>query len=213
MGRLIDISLQQQNASRYGGFQLTRTITMLNQEDIKQKFFLGKTHQWRDRQHHRIVNAEDVEIQSNQTEQLGDDRQAGMQVGQAKALREGWQLQDKGIVRVDVTVQPRYTQIGKASTALGLYLGFFDQQTIRLQRHLSILQDAGHSDSDTTAHKRTGESALAWHDVAKSSYALGEHIQRYAEPVDAGFNRAKPVFDWLLPWTGKLPKHHLKERP
>ena len=93
---------------------------------------------------------------------------------------------------------------------MGIDIGFFDRQQISMKRHTSILVDAEHSSNDSEANQRAGISARAWKDVALESYQLGRHIQRYAEGVDEGFARAKPVFDWLRPWAGLVPKHHLE---
>lgn len=209
LGRLIDISITQSNASRYGAFQLTRQLTGLNESYIKEKFFLKNDQQWRDRQNQKIVHEGNILLHVSRLEKLSN----GMQPGKKKAqvLREEWGIEDKGIARVDVSVSPSYTQ-GKSrtSTALGLGLVFFDGINPFIKRHTSILTDAGHSDSDLSTHKRTARTNTAWGKAAKGSYELGRSIQSYAAPVDRGFSRPQPVFDWLEPWAGKIPQRHLR---
>ncbi|MDY3330893.1 MAG: TadE family protein [Pelistega sp.] len=213
LGRLLDIRQQQDNASRYGAFQLTRQLDGIDEASIKDKFFLGDSHRWQDRQGKRMVTQDSVNLNIDTSRQLSDEAQAAQQIGSARSLREQWQIQDKGIADVLVDVVPSYAAKGSTWAALGVDSAFLERLVIPMQRHTAILTDAGHSASDKEAHQRTGQSALAWQDSAEASYELGRHIQHYAAPVE-GFNRAQPVFDWLMPWTGRLPKHHLhRDKP
>lgn len=210
LGRLIDIGIQQSNASRYAAFQWARQLTSPDKQQLKQQFFLSHQHNWRDRQQNKIVNASDISIQSERKQVLSDDMQPGKRVGQADVLRRQWGLQDQGIVTVKLDITPHYTNhhiSGKG--ALDIDAGFLERIPLTIYRHTAILINAGHSDSDIASHRRVGQSALAWKTVTEQSYVLGKHIQRYAAPVE-GFSRHKPVFDWLVPWAGKLPKHHLR---
>lgn len=209
LGRLLDIRQQQDNASRYAAFQVTRQLDGIDEQAIKQKFFFDKTHRWQDRQGKKILQEENVQLQIDRTQQLSHLAQAAQQVGDAQTLREQWNLQDKGIVSAMVKVLPTYSAKGNAMVGLNADMGFLERLVIPMQRQTAILSDAGHSESDLATHQRTGQSALAWRDSAEDAYALGKHIQRYASPVE-GFQRAAPVFDWLMPWTGYLPKHHLR---
>lgn len=205
LGRLLDIRQQQDNASRYAAFQLTRQLDSVDDQAIKNKFFFNKVHRWQDRQGQKILREESVQLQINRTQQLSNLAQAAQQVGHAQTLREQWNLQDKGIASAVVKVLPTYSAKGNANAEMN----FLERLVIPMQRQTAILSDAGHSESDSATHQRTGQSALAWRESAEEAYALGRHIQRYAAPVE-GFHRAQPVFDWLMPWTGRLPKHHLE---
>lgn len=207
LGRLIDINLQAENASRYGAFSLTRKLDSIDGQDIKQKFFLSKEHQWRNRRQENIVEQEQIELAIDTSTSLSDVAQAGQNLSQAKVLRKEWGLQDRGIANVQVRVTPDY-HARPSSNTLGLDAGFFERLVIPMQRHTAILTDAGHSDTDIHSHQRTGRSSLAWKKVASESYALGQHIQKYAAPVE-GFERAQPIWDWLVPWAGKIPSQHL----
>ncbi len=209
LGRLLDIRQQQDNASRYAAFQWTRQLNGIDEPAIKDKFFFDKAHRWQDRQGQKILREENVQLQINREQQLSNLAQAAQQVSHAQTLREQWNLQDKGIVSAVVKVLPMYSAKGKAMTGLNAEMSFLERLVIPMQRQTAILSDAGHSESDLATHQRTGQSALAWRDSAEDAYALGRHIQRYAAPVE-GFHRAEPVFNWLMPWTGRLPKHHLE---
>ncbi len=210
LGRLLDIRQQQDNASRYAAFQLTRQLDGIDEQAIKDKFFFDKAHRWQDRQGKNIIQEENVQLQIDRTQPLSEFAQAAQQVGHARTLREQWDLQDKGIASVWVKVLPTYSAKGSAVAGLNAEMDFLERWRIPMQRQTAILTDAGHSESDMATHQRTGQSTLAWRASAEDSYALGRHIQRYAAPVE-GFHRDSPVFDWLMPWTGRLPQHHLKE--
>lgn len=210
LGRLLDIGLQQTSASRYMAFQWTRRMVAPDDLEVKQKFFLAKEHNWRDRQQHKIVNANNITIRSDRQLLLSDEMQPGQRETYAPILRQQWGIADKGVVIAQLQVTPQYWHHNNVASALGIDAGFLERLPLTLYRHTAILMDAGHSDTDENSHRRAGTSALAWKDVTERSYALGQHIQRYAEPVE-GFDRDAPVFDWLVPWAGKLPQHHLKK--
>lgn len=210
LGRLLDISYQQDNASRYGAFQLARQLEGIDEQALKSKFFLNEAHRWRDRKGEKIVTEENVQIYIHRDKKLDDMAQAGQQVEHARTLREQWEIQDKGIATVAVNVTPQYSAQGSQWAALGMDTAFLERLVVPIHRHIAILSDAGHSESDQTTHQRSAQSSLAWQKVAEESYALGRHIQHYAEGVE-GFERANPVFDWIMPWSGKIPKHHLSK--
>lgn len=214
LGRLIDINLHQTNASSYAAFQFTRQLDSVAEEDIKQRFFIGADKNWRDRRQELIVNPEQVQISIDRSQKLAADMQAGMQTEYAETLREEWQIEDQGIVSAQLQVTPFYSQVSTSeSSALGLNLGFIDRLQPRLRVHTAILSDDAHSSTDLATHQRVVWSDLAWNKVSTESYELGRKIQSYAGPVDRGFNRAEPVFDWMVPWAGKLPAHHTQNKP
>lgn len=207
LGRLVDINLQAENASRYGAFSMSRRLDHLDEQAIKQKFFLSKEHHWKNRRQEDIVTAEQIKLVHNRSAVLSDEAQAGQNTNFAKALRQEWSLQDRGIADIQIQVTPEY---GDQPSSNGLWLdgGFLERLVIPIKRHTAILSDAGHSDTDIHSHQRTASSSLAWKQVSHDSYALGRHIQKYASPVE-GFERAQPIFDWLVPWAGKLPERHI----
>lgn len=214
LGRLLDIGLNQANASAYAAFQYTRQLDGVDEKDIKERFFLGVDKNWRDRRQELLMSSERVHISVGHEKRLNTLMQPGMQAEHAQALREGWKIEDKGVVQARLSASPTYSRVGSAkTTALGLDLGFFDQLNPRLSNHTAILSDAAHASSDIESHHRTAWSNEAWGNATDRSYDLGRKIQSYAGPVDAGFDRAEPVFDWLVPWAGKLPGHHTQRKP
>lgn len=83
---------------------------------------------------------------------------------------------------------------------------------LSIQRHTSILTGVAHSSSDLNAHKRTAQSELAWLEATTASYESGNKVADIAGPVDSAWSRSEPVFDWLTPWAGQLPGHHLETK-
>ena len=210
-GRISDIALQQMNASRYAAFQLTRHEEGIDEADLKHRFFLSKEHQWRDRAHNKIIQHDRIHVQLDRSKKLAAAMQPGADEIHATRLRQEWQVEDKGVAAVHVTTRPHYTQVDDRShVAMSPGLSFFDQQLLNIQRHTAILTGAAHSATDMNAHRRTAESNLAWGEASQASYESGRKVAEIAAPIDAAWKRPAPVFDWLSPWAGALPGHHLE---
>lgn len=209
LGRLLDINLQTENASRYAAFELTRRFDGIDEKSIHQKFFLGKEHQWADRRQQKIISAQQVSIDISKPVRLSNEAQAGQDLSLAKTLRQEWGIEDKGIAHIQIKVIPHY-QPKSSQNNLGFDAGFWERLRIPLRHHTAILVDAGHSASDVQSHSRAASSSLAWQEAAHASYALGKHIQQVAAPME-GFGREKVVFDWMRPWAGKIPSQHLPQ--
>lgn len=211
LGRISDIGLQQANASRYAAFQLTRHEEGIDEADLKHRFFLSGEHQWRDRASNHIIQNDSIHITLDRSKKLGENMQAGSVGLYQSTLRREWKVEDKGIAMVHVNTRPQYTQVdNRTNDAMSPNLSFFDQQILNIQRHTAILTGTAHSSSDINAHKRSAESRLAWRDTSEASYESGKKIAEIAAPVDSAWNRPDPVFDWLSPWAGQLPGHHLE---
>lgn len=213
LGRISDIGLQQANASRYAAFQLTRHVEGLDEADLKHRFFLARGHQWKDRSNRNIIRNDGIHISLDRSKKLTDSMQPGGQGLNQLTLRREWEIEDKGIASVHVNTRPQYTRIDdRTHEAMSPGLSFFDQQVLNIQRHTSILTDTAHSSSDVAAHERTSHSHLAWKEAASASYESGQKVAEIAAPVDSAWKRPDPVFDWLRPWAGQLPGHHLERQ-
>ena len=137
--------------------------------------------------------------------------QAGGKGSHQQTLRREWEVEDKGIATVAIRTKPQYTQVDdRSDSAMSVGLSYLDQQVLNIYRHTSILTGAAHSPSDLSAHQRSGSSDLAWREAVEASYESGKKVADIAVPVDAAWNRANPVFDWMTPWEGQLPGHHLE---
>lgn len=213
LGRISDIGLQQANASRYAAFQLTRHEEGIDESDLKHRFFLSKDHQWKDRANNDVVKSDSIHIRMDRDKKLTDYMQPGGSGSNREVLRREWGIEDKGIATIAINTRPQYTQVDdRTNEPMSAGLSFFDQQILNIRRHTSILTGSAHSPTDLAAHKRSAASALAWREAAEASYDSGKKVADIAGPVDAAWNRPSPVFDWLEPWEGQLPRHHLEAK-
>ncbi len=213
LGRLLDMGLQASHASHYGAFQLGREIPDINKAELDTRFLLGPEKNWRDRRGSLLLDPDAIVVTVDRNEKLDATMQPGVNHGQASLLRKGWQIEDPGIARLSLSVTPVFTAARKqadSNVALNLGLDYFDHFSLSIRRHTSILTDAGHAASDKVAHTHTSLSREGWQNAASLSYESGRKVQSYAQSVDAPWDRPQPVFDWLQPWQGKLPAHHLE---
>ncbi len=213
LGRLLDMGLQASHASHYGAFQLGREIPDINKAELETRFLLGPEKNWRDRRGNLLLNSDAIDVTVDRNEKLDATMQPGTNHKQAALLRKGWQIEDPGMARLSLSVTPVFAaarQQANSQVALNLGLDFFDHFSLSIRRHTSILTGAGHAASDQAAHTRTSFSREGWQNAASLSYESGQKIQSYSESVDAPWNRPQPVFDWLQPWQGTLPAHHLE---
>jgi hypothetical protein len=202
LGRLQDIDLQAAHASRYAAFSGTRHPNMDGHSNAKHiaqvHFFGGPAHQWVDAQGARMLlnAAEEVQLDTNRRRTLPLHAQPGGSGGNAAALRADWHLADTGILESHIRVGPAANN----SVVWGIS---------ELRRHTAILVGAGHASDDMQVQLRVADSRLAWGKSAQASYGLGRSIAAAMVGVDAGWDRPKPVFDWLGPWAGAVPGSRL----
>ena len=210
-GRLSDIALQQANASRFAAFQLTRHEAGVDENDLKQRYFLAKDHQWKDRANNDVITSENIYISLDRNRKLNDHMQPGGKGSHQQTLRSEWGIEDKGIATITVNTKPQYTQMDdSANHPMTTGLSFFDNQVLNIQRHTSILTGTAYSSSDLSAHQRSASSDLAWREAAEQSYESGKQVAEIAASIDAAWDRPLPIFDWITPWYGHLPSHHLE---
>ena len=208
LGRLQDIALYEQHASRFGAFELARA-TNLHNAKLPARFFHGKHAAWRNRQGRALVDKESVHVTHNQQARLDARSQPGGTEGNAINLRKEWRLHDSGIANVALAIRPaiaaRKTKAQQFSSPAAQALGFTEKLALSLRRHTAILIDAGHATDSHSAHKRAASTDSAWQQVAQASYAAGKKVAAAASAVDAPWRRDDPVFDWFMPWVGKKP--------
>lgn len=223
-----DIAMQAQHASRYAAFAASRNAAAQPLEDIRHGYFSGPAHLWRDRRGADLLSAarSEVSLQFDLGQVLDAAAQPGGAHADARDLRQGWLIEDAGIVtaRVEVAaVAPAPPTSGQAqidaAPASGLArlgassasgLAQFDAWRPVIRRHAAILAGAGHASSDAWAQRRVAGSGLGWADAADRSYALGRGVQSWAGGLDRPWGRTEPLFDWLGPWAGRVPDRYLR---
>lgn len=197
LGRFQDMALQASHASRFAAFSLTRNPDAPPVIQSRTDYFSGPDHQWMDRRGRSALgnvlskDRSEVTLKVVRQPALEPGAQPGGVSARAHDLRQGWRLEDMGIVKATVVVAPpRYPA---------------------LARHTALLTGAGHATDDIDSQRRLAESPAAWSDSANRSYGLGRRIESGVSALDRAWGRPEPHFDWLVPWAGYVPVHHLGE--
>lgn len=211
LGRFQDMALQATHASRYAAFALSRDPDAPVEADMRRYYFSGSAHQWSDRRGERLLSPglEEVTLRADRQTVLADQAQAGGPVNNAGILREQWHIEDTGILASNIAVSPLARSGPATATDSFTGLNYFDRQQLVMRRHTAILTGSGHASSDAVSQQVVADSALAWGQSAGSSYARGQSVAAAMSQVDAAWNRAEPIFDWLGPWAGRVPDAHL----
>jgi len=208
--RFQDMALQASHASRYAAFSLARHQDYRPAGVVRQSFFMGSGHQWRNRRGAEILSASrsEVTLQVVRDAQLSSKAQPGGDHADARRLRSEWQLEDAGIFSARVIAAPQAVADSLQGASFAAGLRQFDAYYPRLARHTAILSGAGHASGDRDTQIRVGQSALAWGDAAAASSSLGRRIAAAVTGVEGGWRRPAPVFDWLEVWQGMVPEQH-----
>ncbi|MEO9121702.1 MAG: hypothetical protein ABI228_01745 [Burkholderiaceae bacterium] len=193
LGRFQDMALQASHASRFAAFSLTRNPGAPPIIQSRTDYFSGPDHQWMDRRGQSMLSKDRSEVTFKVVRQLALEpgAQPGGASARAQELRQGWRLEDTGILKAYAIVAPPHYPA--------------------LARHTALLVGAGHASDDIDSQRRLAESPAAWSDSANRSYELGRRIESGASALDRAWGRSEPRFDWLGPWAGYVPAHHLGE--
>jgi len=192
VGQLQDMAVQAQHASRVAAFTAAHDTLSTDTQALRQTHFAGAAHRWRDHAGRRLLPDPDVQVSLRvmQKTSLPAQAQPGQADADATRLRREWRLDDAGLVHAAVAISVQVP---------------FQQAGMTIRRHTAILRDAGHSPDAGSAQRRVGESAYAWADAARRSQSVGQGVQKALAPVDAGWHRPSPSYDWLMPWSGEHP--------
>jgi len=192
IGQLQDMAVQAQHASRVAAFSAVHDTLATDTRSLRKTYFAGVAHRWRDHAGRRLLPDPDAQVSLRvmQKAPLPAQAQPGQTDVDATRLRQEWRLDDAGLVQAAVAISVQVP---------------FQQAGMTIRRHTAILRDAGHSPDADSAQHRVGESAYAWADAARRSQLVGQRVQKVLEPVDAGWHRPSPSYDWLMPWAGEYP--------
>lgn len=215
LGRIQDLALHANHAARFSAFMATRNDTETTVAAVRTGVFRGSGNQWSD---HRGAALQDSVYQNiNVHVAYGDDMPAGKRIGGAdpriRQLRDDWLNAESGVLSAQVSLVPRGVSPDHVHEHSLLKLHQFDAAYPLIRRHTSILTGAGHASGDLSAADRITNSTLAWSGPTSQSYRLGRRVASVASNVDSGWRRPQPVFDWLHPWAGDVPSHHLRSIP
>lgn len=205
LGRLQDIALQSTHASRFAAFSLTRDPDLRPLSQIVRHFFSNPSHQWTRSDGGRLISdGSQVRLSISAPSDPDAAAQPGGVDQEASALRRGLRIDEWGILTAQTSVSisnpmPLPGNVGPAR--LDAYPP--------LSHGVAILVDAAHASDDALAQRRVARSGPGWADMAQTSYSLGRRVAGASGPVDKGWGRDVPLFDWLEPWAGRVPAHHL----
>lgn len=214
LARFQDIALQASHASRFAAFSLSRDLGYSPLETLRESYFSGPTHQWRDRRGDSLLSSgrSEVELVIRRGARLAAQAQPGGDYAGVTRLRREWEIEDTGIISASVVVAPNIPAATKplgSNNQFGSLLRQFDTYYPRLVRHTAILSGAGHAPDDRGVQDRVAQSDAGWSGAAENSYALARQISSGMAGVDKAWRRSMPVLDWLGPWQGHVPEHHL----
>lgn len=217
-----DMALSATHAGGYSAFMASRDVGVTSSDKKRlgsdiERFFTGSAHRWTDRRGQAQPAPETSVLLSRDSHPaLSMDAQPGGRFTAGSTLRRDWLLEDGGVLQAHIKVLPgfhksisnEYTYEDDASL---LKLGFFDLPYPVLTRSTSILVDAGHADSDGAVQERLGASGLAWASAHARSRQAGREVALRAAEVDSAWGRADPEFDWLHPWSGRVPAEFIHD--
>lgn len=205
LGRLQDVDLQLQHASRRVAFAFAHQGVSAEALAAEAALELSAPGQrWQTRQGQDfLAEAAQGGLQTTTAMPL---RAPGDAVPDAGALRAELQLGDAAVWRASAAV---YTSgQGQASTRLQ----DFDQQALSWQRQTATMRGSGAAADDIAVQSVLADSTHAWGRWAQESIRQGRVLDLRLQGVDAAWGRARPDWDWLQPWAGDVPDHHLSAR-
>lgn len=208
-----DAALSATHASRHAAFAASRAELQGSTSTLTAPFFTGSAHRWTDRRGEAVLDSgSNVSLSWVRRQALSELGQPGAGLTHAATLRREWLLEDSGLLQARLHLDlAREERPGPDAGAGFLNLRAFDQGYPPLLRSTSLLTGAGHAASDSEAQSRVAASSLAWSTAHMRSRAAGSEIRLRAEGAEAGWGRRGPDFDWLQPWSGRVPDHLISE--
>jgi hypothetical protein len=203
LGRLQDVGLQLAHASRRAAFAHAHQGLAPEALEPGGDGYLGAPgHRWRNRRGLVFLAGEARLVVESLGPMIG--RQAGDPVAGAADLRRELRLGDPTVWRAGAWTWTA----GEAETTGGLL--DFDRLGLGLRRHTAILSGDGAAAGDAETQSILAGSPRAWSAAASASRAAGRVALGRLRGVDAAWGRALPDWDWMGPWTGSVPRPHLR---
>jgi hypothetical protein len=212
LGRYQDLGLQTMHAASGVAFASTRGVP--DPQRAAAYPFADATRRWTDRKGRAMLPADGSGLGA--VSAMADDAAATWQIGGhhagARQLRQEWSL-DGGMVTARVRTSPvagtgaSSGGSAKPGTDSSGHAGtrWMGDITPPIHRRIAILAGAGHAGGDAAAQSRMASSPLAWSDDATRSVRAGRAAAAVLQPLDAGWQRPAPDFDWLSAWAGLVP--------
>jgi hypothetical protein len=218
LGRYQDLGLQTLHAASQVAFAAAREAPTPTRAAAYP--FQAADNRWTDRRGRGMLVLDERGVGA--AVGLSADPAAAWQLGGQQAagqLRKEWAL-DRGIVTARVRISPvpgaGVSPAGAARIGSGppedvdaskdaagtIWTGLIAPP---IHRRVAILAGAGHAGGDGAAQSRMASSELAWSANASQSVGAGRAAAAVLQPLEAGWNRPAPDFDWLGSWSGLVP--------
>ncbi len=203
LGRLQDVGLQLAHASRRAAFAHAHQGLAPEALEPGGDGYLGAPgHRWRNRRGLDFLAGEARLVVESLGPMIG--RQAGDPLAGAADLRRELRLGDPTVWRAGA-----WTWTAGEAETTGSLLDF-DRLGLGLRRHTAILSGDGAAAGDAETQSILAGSPRAWSAAASASRAAGRAALGRLRGVDAAWGRALPDWDWMGPWTGSVPRPHLR---
>jgi hypothetical protein len=219
IGRAQDIALSAQHASGFAASLATRTLHPASDQRAmlaaSAAYLRGPAHQWLSPGGHSMlhegasfagagelprVTGPAVSLRMTQDDALMQASDAGGDAAMLSMMRADWRGSQAGLA-----IAHAYVPVGMMPFEHGIALP--------LARQISVLRDAGHADSDVASQQTLADARHAWRQAAVRSTGAGRRVARVMAPVDSGWRRPAPHFNWTSRWAGEVPAAVLRAKP
>ncbi len=126
---------------------------------------------------------------------LGEAAQPGQGQPNMAQIRAGWGLQDRGMPGWRASVNVAWLNPEPSESA-----------RLKLSRQTILAKYAGHSRNDQASSDRLAAGELAYAGAANASRRVGQSIATRVDPLEAGWPRQLPEWDWTGRWQMLRPR-------
>lgn len=135
--------------------------------------------------------------------------QPGGTLPSAQALRRDWALEDPGLRQRTAEVRLRELSFARSGVIAALRpAAATNPGGITLRRSTVLAAGAGASVDDTDTTRRLAQGEAGWAAAATASREVGQQLQSGLQPLEGGWGRAAPQWDWLGKWQHLRPDPH-----
>jgi hypothetical protein len=126
---------------------------------------------------------------------------------EAAALRQDWQVQEEGLLKVSATIVADAT---KSFTPIPTDGNGRSQSDPLIWRHTLLLTGDGHAADDLSAQTLLDQSHVGWQRAYGKSLKAALNVKKQLTPLDQPWERPSLQTDWLTAWSDLVPKDRLQ---
>lgn len=189
LGKLQDIGLQLNHASRHNAFKIA-----YQKQDLSTDSYLAdylSNSRWARQDGANLIG--DFELAITPTE-INPYKYANKKFVSSLALFDELKLVDKNLWQITASTNTAER----------------NRPDLRLSRFTTILRDVPSIKDDAQVQTNLANSNSAWRRNSDQSIRLGQELTSRLKGLDKAWNRSLPDWDWLKSWTGEVPRRHLK---